>query len=255
MSTDWRPVRHLLRCSCRHGHPGSANYAPAFLGSSGATYAAIANRRGTKIATIAIARKLLTRAYHLLARWRGAGWVLARPLRPPRRGQPRHSPRRPRLRKCMCRCTCRSLTIPPRRSTIVRNRRTRLFSRHSPALPGTPRQRRRTPLPPPVGSCGQGPTALACASTGPDPGPGALAAEDPAALWRRVVVPRRSPPMAFSNPVAIGIAGQQLAVALGLHYCVRGVTVHWGRLCGLPGRPARNRVRRDPVLRSRAPAA
>ena len=86
MSTDWRPVRHLLRCSCRHGHPGSANYAPAFLGSSGATYAAIANRRGTKIATIAIARKLLTRAYHLLARWRGAGWVLARPLRPPRRG-------------------------------------------------------------------------------------------------------------------------------------------------------------------------
>jgi transposase len=32
-----------------------------------ATYAAIANRRGKKIATIAIARKLLTRAYHLLA--------------------------------------------------------------------------------------------------------------------------------------------------------------------------------------------
>ena len=31
-----------------------------------ATYAAIANRRGKKIATIAIARKLLTRAYHLL---------------------------------------------------------------------------------------------------------------------------------------------------------------------------------------------
>jgi transposase len=31
------------------------------------TYAAIAKRRGTKIATIAIARKLLTRAYHLLA--------------------------------------------------------------------------------------------------------------------------------------------------------------------------------------------
>ena len=32
-----------------------------------ATYAAIAKRRGKKIATIAIARKLLTRAYHLLA--------------------------------------------------------------------------------------------------------------------------------------------------------------------------------------------
>jgi transposase len=32
-----------------------------------ATYAAIAKRRGTKIATMAIARKLLTRAYHLLA--------------------------------------------------------------------------------------------------------------------------------------------------------------------------------------------
>jgi transposase len=32
-----------------------------------ATYQAIAKRRGTKIATIAIARKLLTRAYHLLA--------------------------------------------------------------------------------------------------------------------------------------------------------------------------------------------
>ena len=32
-----------------------------------ATYAAIAKRRGTKIATIAIARKLLTRAWHLLA--------------------------------------------------------------------------------------------------------------------------------------------------------------------------------------------
>src|SRR5258705_174746 len=36
---------------------------------------------------------------------------------------------------------------------------------------------------------------------------------------------------------------------------VRGVTVHWGRLCGLPGRPARNKVRRDPVLWSRATAA
>ena len=32
-----------------------------------ATYAAIATRRGKKIATIAISRKLLTRAWHLLA--------------------------------------------------------------------------------------------------------------------------------------------------------------------------------------------
>ena len=32
-----------------------------------ASYAAIAKRRGKKIATIAVARKLLTRAYHLLA--------------------------------------------------------------------------------------------------------------------------------------------------------------------------------------------
>jgi transposase len=32
-----------------------------------ATYSNIANRRGKKIATIAIARKLLARAYHLLA--------------------------------------------------------------------------------------------------------------------------------------------------------------------------------------------
>ena len=31
------------------------------------TYAAIAKRRGKKIATIAISRKLLTRAWHLLA--------------------------------------------------------------------------------------------------------------------------------------------------------------------------------------------
>jgi hypothetical protein len=32
-----------------------------------ATYSSIAKRRGKKIATIAIARKLLTRAWHLLA--------------------------------------------------------------------------------------------------------------------------------------------------------------------------------------------
>ena len=38
-----------------------------------ATYAAIAKRRGKKIATIAIARKLLTRAYHLLADMQATG--------------------------------------------------------------------------------------------------------------------------------------------------------------------------------------
>jgi hypothetical protein len=117
-----------------------------------ATHAATAKRRGTKTATIAISRKLLTRAWHLLAtpastpaasaapaattapqtgrvtqprarpltgRRRpaaaldplaeqpgprtpghgrrphgGAGWVLARPLRQPRRGQ-HHHPQRP----------------------------------------------------------------------------------------------------------------------------------------------------------------
>ena len=37
-----------------------------------ATYAAIAKRRGKKIATIAIARKLLTRAWHLLAEMQAA---------------------------------------------------------------------------------------------------------------------------------------------------------------------------------------
>jgi transposase len=37
-----------------------------------ATYTAIAKRRGTKIATIAIARKLLTRAWHLLDQMQAA---------------------------------------------------------------------------------------------------------------------------------------------------------------------------------------
>jgi len=41
----------------------TAKRSPEFAG----TYAAIARRRGKKIATTAIARKLLTRAYHLLA--------------------------------------------------------------------------------------------------------------------------------------------------------------------------------------------
>jgi transposase len=44
-----------------------------------ATYAAIAKRRGKKIATIAIARKLLTRAWHLLSDMQAAG-----PATPPR---------------------------------------------------------------------------------------------------------------------------------------------------------------------------
>jgi len=47
----------------------TAKRSPAFA----ATYAAIARRRGKKIATIAIARKLLTRAYHLLASMQATG--------------------------------------------------------------------------------------------------------------------------------------------------------------------------------------
>ena len=46
-----------------------------------ATYAAIAKRRGKKIATIAISRKLLTRAYHLLAGLQDTGTTT--PLRQP----------------------------------------------------------------------------------------------------------------------------------------------------------------------------
>ncbi len=69
----------------RHGHiPGqgsvwlrwvlnqaaqTAKRSPQFA----ATYAAIARRRGKKIATIAIARKLLTRACHLLAGLQATG--------------------------------------------------------------------------------------------------------------------------------------------------------------------------------------
>ena len=47
-----------------------------------ATYSSIAKRRGKKIATIAIARKLLTRAWHLLHDLEPAD---AGPPRPPRR--------------------------------------------------------------------------------------------------------------------------------------------------------------------------
>ena len=201
MSTDWRPVRHLLPYSCRHGHPGSANYAPAFLGSFGATYAAIANRRGTKIATIAIARKLLTRAYHLLARWRDAGWVLARPLRPPRRGQPRHSPRRPRLRKCMCRCTCRSLTIPPRRSTIVRNRRTRLSLVTVLRCQGHPGNA-AGPRYPPSGVLRPGAHGISVRLDRPGPGAGRTCRRRPGRVMATRCGAATLAPMAFSNPVA-----------------------------------------------------
>jgi transposase len=79
---SWAGLTPTVRGSdrtVRHGHiPGqgpawlrwvlnqaaqTARRSPEFA----ATYAAIAKRRGKKIATIAIARKLLTRAYHLLA--------------------------------------------------------------------------------------------------------------------------------------------------------------------------------------------
>jgi transposase len=69
----------------RHGHiPGqgsawlrwvlnqaaqTARRSPEFA----ATYAAISRRRGKKIATIAISRKLLTRAWHLLNDLQAAG--------------------------------------------------------------------------------------------------------------------------------------------------------------------------------------
>jgi len=46
-----------------------------------ASYAAIAKRRGKKIATIAIARKLLTRAWHLLSEMQAAD-ASAAPRRP-----------------------------------------------------------------------------------------------------------------------------------------------------------------------------
>jgi transposase len=47
-----------------------------------ATYAAIAKRRGKKIATIAIARKLLTRAWHLLASMQADGTATPPQRRP-----------------------------------------------------------------------------------------------------------------------------------------------------------------------------
>jgi transposase len=53
----------------------TARRSPGFA----AAYASIAKRRGKKIATIAISRKLLTRAWHLLSDMQAAG-----PATPPR---------------------------------------------------------------------------------------------------------------------------------------------------------------------------
>ena len=64
-----------------------------------ATYAAIARRRGKKIATIAISRKLLTRAYHLLAAAQAAqapGAATARPAPRTKTGRGSTSPGRAR---------------------------------------------------------------------------------------------------------------------------------------------------------------
>ena len=55
----------------------TAKRSPEFSGA----YAAIAKRRGKKIATIAISRKLLTRAWHLLSEMQAAD--AGTPLRQP----------------------------------------------------------------------------------------------------------------------------------------------------------------------------
>jgi len=55
------------------------------------TYQAIARRRGKKIATTAIARRLLTRAYHLLTDTEAAACVVATSQTP----NPQPAPRRP----------------------------------------------------------------------------------------------------------------------------------------------------------------
>src|SRR5262249_16693031 len=86
----------------RHGHiPGqgsawlrwvltqaaqTAKRSPDFA----ATYAAIAKRRGKKIATIALARRLLTRAWHLLTDMQAAGRPT--PLRAPGRREGPQAP-------------------------------------------------------------------------------------------------------------------------------------------------------------------
>ena len=55
----------------------TAKRSPGFA----ATYSSIAKRRGKKIATIAIARKLLTRAWHLMSEIQAA--EASTPLRRP----------------------------------------------------------------------------------------------------------------------------------------------------------------------------
>ena len=70
-----------------------------------ATYAAIAKRRGKKIATIAIARKLLTRAWHLLARMQPADAST-----PPRRAVQTGRVAKPRAR------SPRGMSRPPGRA-------------------------------------------------------------------------------------------------------------------------------------------
>ena len=57
-----------------------------------ATYAAISKRRGKKIATIAISRKLLTRAYHLLAAAQAAQATSAAGDAPADQGEGRQTP-------------------------------------------------------------------------------------------------------------------------------------------------------------------
>ena len=67
-----RPLRWALIEAAQ-----TAKRSPEFA----AGYAAIAKRRGKKIATIAIARKLLTRAWHLLSEMQAAD-ASAAPRRP-----------------------------------------------------------------------------------------------------------------------------------------------------------------------------
>ena len=87
------PRRGCAGCSTR---PQTAKRSPQFQ----ATYTAIGARRGTKIATIAIARQLLTRACHLLATQEDASAAAAAPAalttgrvtKPRARSLQRHEP-------------------------------------------------------------------------------------------------------------------------------------------------------------------
>ena len=118
----------------------------------------------------------------------------------------RGSQRRPRKR--MCRCTCRFLTVPAAQEhhsqetagldlspvTVLRCQGT---------PPATPQDLAH---PPRAGSCGRGPAASACASTDPDPGLGAPAAEGPAAPPGTVRAPAApataGPPSPVLTPVS-----------------------------------------------------